>query len=418
MSLDEKHWQKKLNRKRKAPSRRKPLQPRVEAYSAAQATAFPIHDSLAPKDLFQTGLGMVLLTRALPNGKLALSAFLVDVFCLGVKDAFYRVVSVEEHGQFVQRFNVEKIHPACLRKLVEGAVAYALALGFKPCADYAGAARLFGSIEAAVCPVRFCYGKDGKPLYISGPDDSQVQSRGILDKLKRRLGQEGFSFVKATGASEDDLGNGAPESLTVVSYEITEEPLPDTTYARLPIDVQERINLLHDEVLQAWPKPTSALVALKGLIQQYPDVPALYNYLYIAHQKLGQREEAAQVLQETVQRFPHYLFGRITWAEECLKHGEPEKVTDIFGGMFDLQLLYPERDRFHLSELMSFQSVVARYFHAVGDQEQAQRHYEIMRQIDPEHASTRFIGRVIRRPRFWRWIGDKLKFWSHKKHKL
>jgi tetratricopeptide (TPR) repeat protein len=412
MSLDEKSWQKKLKRKRKAPARQKPLLPRMEAYSAAQAAHLPIHDSRAPKDLFESGLGMVFLTRTLPGGELAISAFLVDTFCLGVKNAFYRVVSTQEYEQIAQQFDLEKIHPSCLRKLVEGAIDYALELGFKPHSDYAGAARLFGNIEASVCPVRFSYGKDGKPCYISGPDDSPAHSRRILDILKRRLGAEGFSFMTASGATADELASLAPESVSNFSYDITEDALPDPAFERLPVAVQDRINVLHDE-LRTRPELSSTLIALKELIQQYPDLPQLYNYLYIAYYKLGKQEEAARVLQETVQHFPNYLFGRIAWANECLKRGEPEKVADIFEEKFDLQLHYPQRNLFHLSEFISFQSVLARYFYAIGDNKRAQIHYDIMYQMAPEHEHTRLVGRTLHPSPLGGWMKGKLKLPWH-----
>ena len=412
MSLDEKSWQKKLKRKRKAPARQKLALPRMEAYSAAQAAHLPIHDSRAPKDLFETGLGMVFLTRTLPGGELAMSVFLLDTFCLGVKNAFYRVVSTQEYEQIAQQFDLEKIHPSCLRKLVEGAIDYALELGFKPHSDYAGAARLFGNIEAGVCPVRFSYGKDGKPCYISGPDDSPAHSRRIRDTLKQRLGAEGFSFMTASDVAADEPGSTPQEYTTATSYEITEEPLPDIAFERLPVAVQDRITELHDE-LRSRPELSSTLVALKKLIQQYPDLPQLYNYLYIAYYKLGKREEATRVLQETVQHFPNYLFGRIALANEYLKRGEPEKIADIFAGKFDLQLLYPQRDRFHLSEFIAFQSVLARYFYAIGDIKRAHICYDIMYKMAPEHEHTRLVERTLYPLPLAGWMKKKLKLPWH-----
>ena len=324
-----------------------------------------------------------------------------------MKNAFYRVASPQQYAQFVQRFELEKIHPTCLRKLVEGAVEYARALGFAPHPDYAGAAGLFGSIEAAMCPVRYTYGKDGKPFYISGPDDSPAQSRRIIDKLTRLLGPEEFHFLTAIDA-EDGLGARAPEPVMLFSYEIAEEPLSGAAFERLPSDVKAQINALHDEVVLQR-RPRRALAALRALIEQYPDVPQLYNHLYNARYKLGDRAEAAHLLQEMLQRFPGYLFGRMSWAEECLTRGEAEKIAEIFEGKFDLKLLYPERERFHLSEVLSFHSIVARYFHALGNREQAQRSYELMCQLNPDHPTTRLVGRTLHSSRFWAWLRNKLR---------
>jgi hypothetical protein len=63
--------------------------------------------------------------------------FVVDVFCLGVKNALFRVLSEFDYDTLKTSLMAshedqafESIHPACARKLVEGAVAYAEELSF------------------------------------------------------------------------------------------------------------------------------------------------------------------------------------------------------------------------------------------------------------------------------------------------
>ena len=197
MGIDERRRQKKLAKKaaeRKArQAERKSLS---TGGSAKLAARFPIGDCLAPISLFETGIGTVVLTRLLPGGEIAVAGFLVDSYCLGVKNALYRVLSPAEYdyyrGQIEAQTPLERIHPSCLRKLVEGAVQYARDLGFPPHSDYARAAQLFGDIDATTCPVRYTYGKDGQPFYVNGPYESAAQSRKIIDTLARRLGPDGF----------------------------------------------------------------------------------------------------------------------------------------------------------------------------------------------------------------------------------
>lgn len=196
-----------------------------------------------------------------------------------------------------------------------------------------------------------------------------------------------------------------PEPVALVSYEITDEPLPDASFDQLPADVQEQINSLHDQVLKA--RPAAALAVLESLIKQYPDVTQLHNYLFIAYYNVGDRAKASRVLQETIRRFPDYLFARISLAEQCLNQGEADKVKDIFEGKFDLKLLYPKRERFHFSEVLGLQCVVARYFHAKGNQVEALKSYYLMHQIDPKHPSTRLAGRILLAWRLSRWLRDR-----------
>jgi tetratricopeptide (TPR) repeat protein len=406
MTIDENRRQKSLARKRKGPPGRRSLRPPGAGLSAAQAAGLPIHACLVASELFKTGLGMTFLARALPSGELAVASFLVDVWCLGVKNAFHRVVSPEEWAQLVQRFSFEKTDPACLRKLVEGAVDYARDLGFAPHPDYAGAARLFGSIEAAACPLRYTYGKEGKPVYLSGPDDTPAQSRSILETLARRLGAKGAHCLATGHTLLEGLGGRISQPVALYSYEITDEPLPAAAFDRLPEEVQARINALYEAVLK--PRPRQALADVRALIAQYPEIPQLHNYLYAARYNLGEHAEATRVIQETVRCFPDYLFGRIAWAEECLRRREPAKIAEIFAGKFDLRLLYPHRVRFHRTEVLGFHSIVARYFLALGNREQAQRSYDLMCQVDASDPSSRLVGRLLNPSRLAAWLRKKL----------
>lgn len=179
----------------------------------------------------------------------------------------------------------------------------------------------------------------------------------------------------------------------MLSYEITDEPIPEPGFERLPEQVKDKLETLHNEVLLQ--KPKEALAVLKPLIEQYPDVPQLYNYLHAAYRQLDDRTNARRVLQETLERFPDYLFGRIAYANDCLQRDETEKVPEIFEDKYDLKLLYPERKRFHTSEVLGFCAAMAWYFHCRGEPGRAETYYELMRQLDPEHRNTRFIEQLL-----------------------
>jgi tetratricopeptide (TPR) repeat protein len=184
-----------------------------------------------------------------------------------------------------------------------------------------------------------------------------------------------------------------PEFTRIISYEITEEPMPEPAFQRLPEPVKDQLDTLYHDVLLK--KPKEAIAILQPHIEQYPEEPQLYNYLHIAYQKLGDQDNTQRVLKETLARFPDYLFGRIAYATDCLQRGEPEKVPGIFDGQYELKLLYPKRQCFHISEVLGFCSVMAWYFHTQGESSRAATYYELMRQLDPKHRNTRFIERLL-----------------------
>lgn len=148
----------------------------------------------------ESGIGKVLVVRNKSGGRFEAGVFLVDRYCLGVKDAFAVDTSqfdtVEEMLEAIlHESGYEEVSPARARKYVESAVAYAQRLGFAPHRDYSKGARVFGGIRAADCEEEFVFGKDGKPYYIPGPYDSPEMADRIVSLLEAKLGKGGYEYI-------------------------------------------------------------------------------------------------------------------------------------------------------------------------------------------------------------------------------
>jgi hypothetical protein len=166
----------------------------------AAAADAPVLHSWVTTDLWTQGLGWVCLSRELPGGQVAFAVFLVDRFCLGVKNVMADITGRFTYdSQIVSKmrsqFKAEDLPPAGVRKLVESAVAYAGSLGLHPHPDYAKAQPLFGSIDPAAYPDEFEFGKDGKPLFVAGPNDTPERCRRILNALVQSCGPDGFHYL-------------------------------------------------------------------------------------------------------------------------------------------------------------------------------------------------------------------------------
>jgi hypothetical protein len=91
-------------------------------------------------------------------------------------------------------------------ELIYGALEYAEKLGFKPHADfYNQKADLMldpPDFHPRENTVRF--GKDGKPLYISGPYDSEIKSNSVINTLTRTCGPGNFTYLVNLGDMPDE----------------------------------------------------------------------------------------------------------------------------------------------------------------------------------------------------------------------
>ncbi len=91
--------------------------------------------------------------------------------------------------------NRQTTDPAAARKLVDGAVEYALRLGLAPHPNYRIAKNRFGAIDAAECAAEFYFGKDSKPFYVAGPNESAADSRAIIATLIETCGEGGLDYL-------------------------------------------------------------------------------------------------------------------------------------------------------------------------------------------------------------------------------
>ncbi len=101
---------------------------------------------------------------------------------------------------------------------------------------------------------------------------------------------------------------------------------------------------------------------IQDLIAKYPHIPHFKNYLSGLYEKSGKREKANEITNKIISEHPDYLFGKINLAGKHLAEGNLDKIPDILGKELKLDALYPERDTFHISEVISFYNVVARYY--------------------------------------------------------
>ncbi len=205
MAISARQKQKKLEKKNKKRKNAKKVMANTLRLGkrAKSYRNHPIHECLIPDGLFDSGLGEVVVTRRLANGDIALSAFILDVYCLGVKNAMFKVTSEADYENVFKKGFIathedqkfETAHPSCAKKLIEGGVSYARKLGFSPHRDYYNAIQLLAEIDSNVCPVKYNYGKSGKPFYIQGPHETPDEIRSIMRKLHSKCGKGSYDYM-------------------------------------------------------------------------------------------------------------------------------------------------------------------------------------------------------------------------------
>lgn len=162
------------------------------------AEDFPIDRCFINPNWKDGGLARIVVSRRQEDGNVMAGVFLVDIFCLGVKNAFCNAdLSVEKfkvgllskcyHDQEPIQIGINYV-----KEIIFGAIDYARGLGFEPHLDFKLASQILGREELTHHrDIRFG-GPNGKPLYIAGPDDD---AQRVLQKLRARLGEDGFEYI-------------------------------------------------------------------------------------------------------------------------------------------------------------------------------------------------------------------------------
>src|SRR3954453_1508300 len=145
-----------------------------------------------------SGLVGVLVAREAGRNRVSVCAWLVDVYCLGVKNDLgptvtYRADLPQTVRNFFAVFGTRPVAAPLelAQQLVLGSVDYARSLGFEPAAeaDFADTQGHLGPWEG---PSAIQFGRDGKPFFISGPNDNPTR---ILRQLGLAVGAGNFDYM-------------------------------------------------------------------------------------------------------------------------------------------------------------------------------------------------------------------------------
>jgi hypothetical protein len=161
-----------------------------------RAAHAPIQHCFLTECLFDIGIGTLVLARGATPHRLALSSFLIDVFCLGIKDVMFESVESEFFEMYMDATDAGSptvpVDPSYARKLLRDLAAWSQSIGFAPHRDFALVERMFGDVSVDASDTVFQFGRDGSPVYIPGPYDTAPLIHRRIEQLRKYLGDDGF----------------------------------------------------------------------------------------------------------------------------------------------------------------------------------------------------------------------------------
>ena len=154
-----------------------------------------------------SGLDTVIVSRVMPSGKLIVGMYLMDLYCLGIKNTVFKfAMTTDDFNEFVEMVQTQErrdffeIEPSMAANLVFGGLDYAEQLGFRPEKGFTITKYIIDEDLVTDDIDNIEFGQNGKPMFIQGPYDNVKM---VLAMLNKNVGEGNYDFVMMLGGDDD-----------------------------------------------------------------------------------------------------------------------------------------------------------------------------------------------------------------------
>lgn len=163
-----------------------------ERYMRERVRTLPIGKCYINPNWEENGMAHIIVTRNRAGGNIVYASFLIDTFCLGVKDAEYAInLTPEDLEDTLKHFrsthDMEEIEYVKVHNLIYGAIEFAEEGGINPVKEFTTASYALSEDTDDIPIIEYEYGKDGKHFLIIGEDGKE---RKYLKTLLDHLGDQ------------------------------------------------------------------------------------------------------------------------------------------------------------------------------------------------------------------------------------
>ena len=361
-----------------------------EKYIRTKAVTLPVYQCYVYEDWKEVGMSTVYVSRQHAGGGISFCSYLVDLYCLGVKDSFFGFnVSLSEWVNLVHSvdevFGLQEISYELAHNIVYAADDYVQELGLESCADFRKITRYFLQKDEEVEIIEVTVGDNGMPHLVADFDDKPRYYLKVLAHLEKTLGRDGFrvtdtsgKYVKSSRMMQEPLdipGFRDEESLHDV-LELSEFNFSEEKTMRIvsalnawyygdfvaenPVLREELASVFQRGVSEGFKMDHTGYERLLGAAVEDKDIDLIYefqfeknasawrllkekfpsnvlvDYMEIALQK--DNPETWGKLERLVARYPETVFGRL--GEFFVTSEDPEDpfppFAQIFAGINDL----------------------------------------------------------------------------------
>ncbi len=218
----------------------------TDKYIIENARKLPIDKCYITSKWQENGMATVVVTRKRNNGNFIVCSFLVDTYCLGVKDCLIAPDMLQSDvkdliSRYKSRQDMEEVSYEVAHNVIYGALGFAEDAGLTPTKDFKIAQYILEEDTEDIPLIEYEFGKDGKYFLITY---SNSKDRLLIPELKKNLGDE-FKYVI------DDVLDDYDDPEDEVDYNeddnAADDLLPPLNYKQLEENLHKAAELIKEE---------------------------------------------------------------------------------------------------------------------------------------------------------------------------
>ena len=394
---------------------KKSNQPNIspENYIKTRARSLPIGKCFISKNWKVAGNSTVIVSRNHSNGNFTYGLFLVDLFCLGLKDSLYYFNEYSKFNELIdnmrQNQEMVEIEYPLAHNIIYGGVEYADSIGFKPHKSFEVSQYLLEEDDDRVELIDIEFGYNGKPAIFVG---KEKHPHNIIATLERTIGKGNFLVMTEQGYDEDieddeyedyddDDDDDEPLSeediaaildgkkktstriMISISFALYEEVCTEKELVEMNKIIEEvdgweivdeeeiddplflnQENELSYQLLYGKVEhdPRKAIAEIESAIAANPDEYHFNSLLSFAYEALHDTKKESENIVSAYSKFPHKILAFTNYIIIQSDKENSVALKKLIGDEFDFQKNFPKRNNLSFEELLSLTGALFLYF--------------------------------------------------------
>lgn len=175
-----------------------------ENYIRQKAHTLPMHECWINSDWEESKQSSIIIARKHTNGNYTIGIYLVDLFCLGVKDTHFEFnIAEPRYLEIVEKYDggaeLEKVDYLLVHNIILAAVEFADDYGFKPHKNYNALTRYILEEDTdEIELMEIDCGENNEPVYFRGMHDTDADAARIIAQLEKTAGKGNYKVIDPT----------------------------------------------------------------------------------------------------------------------------------------------------------------------------------------------------------------------------